>query len=113
MTLREYAAACKTTMGYPKDLHPLVPVYPALALCGEAGEFSEKVKKIVRDHDKTIPLSAEQRTGLLNELGDVLWYVTAAAEDLGASLEDVARANLDKLQSRKARGTLRGSGDNR
>jgi NTP pyrophosphatase (non-canonical NTP hydrolase) len=79
MTLDEYAAACKTTMGYPKDLHPSVPVYPALALAGEAGEFAEKVKKVLRDQDKTVPLSPEQRADLLKELGDCLWYITAAA----------------------------------
>ena len=32
---------------------------------------------------------------------------------LGLTLEDIGKANRDKLRSRKARGTLCGSGDNR
>ena len=58
-------------------------------------------------------LTQQQRDDMAAELGDVLWYVAAVAQELGVSLADVAQANLDKLASRKARGTLQGSGDNR
>jgi hypothetical protein len=43
----------------------------------------------------------------------VLWYISALASDLDISLDDVAQANVDKLQSRKDRGKIGGSGDNR
>ncbi len=44
------------------------------------------------------------------------WYRDEAlkfATDIGITLEDVAEANIEKLQSRKQRGVLDGSGDNR
>jgi NTP pyrophosphatase (non-canonical NTP hydrolase) len=47
------------------------------------------------------------------ELGDVLWYVANLAGDLGFELEWVAQQNLDKLNSRMARGVIKGSGDYR
>lgn len=84
-----------------------LPVYPLMAMCGEAGEAAEKVKKAWRDGT---PLD---RVDLVKELGDVLWYITAAARDIGFTLEDVARINIEKLRSRRDRGTLAGSGDNR
>lgn len=84
-----------------------LPIYPAMAMCGEAGEFAEKIKKAWRDET---PLD---RVGAAKELGDVLWYIAAAARDLGFSLEEVAALNIEKLHSRRARGTLAGSGDDR
>ena len=50
---------------------------------------------------------------LLKELGDVLWYISQLSAELGLSLEEIASLNLEKLNSRKERGALRGSGDNR
>jgi NTP pyrophosphatase (non-canonical NTP hydrolase) len=46
--------------------------YLALGLAGEAGEFTDKVKKVLRDHDKK--LSEDNIPDLVKELGDVLWY---------------------------------------
>lgn len=82
-----------------------------LGLSGEAGEFTDKVKKIVRDKEGKI--SPEDREELIKELGDVLWYVALVSEYMGVSLEDVAEKNIEKLASRQRRGTLTGSGDNR
>lgn len=47
------------------------------------------------------------------ELGDVLWYVSLLAAELGISLEEVGERNLEKLAQRQHSGTLNGSGDNR
>lgn len=86
-------------------------IYPALKLTGEAGEVSEKIGKNIRDGDGTY--SDEFKKELAKELGDVLWYIAALARDIDYTLEDIGQMNLDKLASRKARGVIAGSGDNR
>lgn len=112
MTLNEYQTGARTTALYPE--HARI-VYPALKLAGEAGEVAEKLGKLMRD-EGYLPgnaLTDEQRSALAAELGDVLWYVANLAADLDLSLDDVAAGNLAKLASRKARGVLHGSGDER
>jgi len=102
MNFNEYQKIARSTAIYPKEYKV---IYPALGLCGEAGEVAEKVKKNIRD--------GKSLDGVGLELGDVLWYISALADDLGVTLEEVAQANVDKLQSRKDRGKIGGSGDNR
>lgn len=50
---------------------------------------------------------------LAKELGDVLWYVAMAADELGLEFDEIAHESVMKLVGRKERGTLKGSGDNR
>jgi len=111
MTFEEYQKFCKTTAIYP-DTTKLM--YPALGLTGEAGEVANKIKKLVRDgvpkERKDLDAAKEQ---IAAELGDVLWYCAALASDLDVSLGRVAKDNMDKLTSRKERGKIGGSGDNR
>lgn len=89
--------------------------YPALKLNGEAGEVAEKVGKLWRDRgiEKIADIPQEDNAEIVKELGDVLWYISSMAKLLGVSLSDVAKANITKLESRKQRGVLSGSGDNR
>lgn len=100
----EYQDFVRTMKAYPEK-HAIV--YPALGLVGEAGEISEKVKKWLRG-DREL-----DREGLLKELGDPLWYIASLADDLGFTLQEVVDANHDKLTSRRERGVLKGSGDDR
>jgi NTP pyrophosphatase (non-canonical NTP hydrolase) len=86
-------------------------VYPALGLAGEAGETCEKVKKTLRDNNGVF--DEERVNALKKEIGDVLWYCAALSRDLGLSLNDIAEANIAKLQARRAAGTIQGNGDNR
>lgn len=78
---------------------------------GEVGEIQGKVKKILRDQGGEI--TSQNKEDLKKELGDVLWYVSAMCTELGLSLEDVAKTNIEKLLSRKERNKLGGSGDDR
>ena len=103
MKFNEYQKIAKTTAVYPSEY---TVVYPTLGLTGEAGEVAEKVKKHIRGDTKNLG-------NLKKELGDVLWYLSAIASDLDISLEDVARTNLKKLESRLERDMIKGSGDNR
>jgi len=108
MQLDEYQSRANGTAIYPASVRLL---YPCLGLAGEAGEVCDKVKKIFRDEGGVI--EPEKRQEILKELGDVLWYIAAIARDLDADLSSVAAMNLQKLESRQARGVLGGSGDNR
>jgi NTP pyrophosphatase (non-canonical NTP hydrolase) len=96
----------ESTAVYPQEYTVL---YPTLGLAGEAGEVAEKVKKLVRDGEPHL----FYKDDIAKELGDVLWYVAILARDLGYSLEEVAQKNLDKLEDRKNRNMLQGSGDDR
>lgn len=78
-----------------------------LGLVGEAGEVSEKVKKLFRDKNS---FSDED---VLKELGDVLFYATALANIFGGNLKTIMEMNMKKLDDREQRGVLSGSGDNR
>jgi NTP pyrophosphatase (non-canonical NTP hydrolase) len=102
MNFNEYQKLARSTAIYPEEYKV---IYPALGLCGEAGEVAEKVKKNIRD--------GKSLDGVGLELGDVLWYISALADGLGVTLEEVAQANVDKLTSRKERNMIGGSGDNR
>lgn len=87
-------------------------VYASLGLAGETGEVVDKVKKIIRDHNSDFS-AQEHRMAIARELGDVLWYLSLMAHDLGLNLDDVAQMNIEKIYSRKHRDKIHGSGDER
>lgn len=109
MTFDDYQKKSRKTALYPDRDNNFI--YPTLGLAGETGEIAEKIKKIIRDDGMRV--DDEKREALEKELGDVLWYVSQLATELGLSLEDIAAKNLEKLFSRLERGKLSGSGDNR
>ena len=78
----------------------------ALGLTGEAGEVSEKIKKLFRDNKI-------DDDAVLKELGDVLFYTVALSNIFGGSLIKIIELNMEKLNERVKNGTLQGSGDNR
>lgn len=110
MTFDEYQKRALTTVISKNDSFKDT-LHWVLGINGEAGEVAEKVKKIIRDKDGKI--SKQDKVELAKEIGDVLWYLAVFAHDLGFPLDDIAEQNLEKLQSRKARGVLGGAGDNR
>jgi NTP pyrophosphatase (non-canonical NTP hydrolase) len=106
---RAHLTSLQTCYGADAQMGRLL--YPTLKLAGEAGEFGEKVGKLLRDKGGRI--SPDDRDALADELGDVLWYVAEVATVLDVNLDDAAAHNLEKLRSRAERGVLKGSGDNR
>jgi len=108
MTFNEYQTDAVSTAIYGKGIKLM---YPALGLCGEAGEVANKIKKIFRDQGGAV--TTENVEKIEDEMGDVLWYLAALAHDLGTSLDYVANKNIKKLNSRKLRGTIKGDGDTR
>ena len=109
MTPNEYQTAALSTAIYPNMGQNFV--YPALGLVGEAGEVADKLKKVIRDNDGV--LTDPIRDAVALELSDVAWYLAVLAFELDYTLEEVMQMNLDKLASRKQRGVISGSGDNR
>lgn len=111
MRFSEYTAVAAKTANYPNKNAFLGLLYTVIGLSGEAGELSNKVKKIMRDD--AFKISEELRQDLLSELGDCCWYLDRIANELGSTLEEVALMNNDKLMSRLDRGAIGGSGDHR
>ena len=125
MTLNEYQTkAMGTCMPSSANFS-----YMFLNLIGEVGEFASKVAKAIRKQELPIHCNdleftwmretkgsayTEQfRDELKKEAGDILWQLAGLCREMGWELEDVAKKNLDKLASRKDRGVIDGSGDNR
>jgi len=109
MDLNTYQTAAIQTAIYPNRGSNFV--YPALGLVGEAGEVADKLKKVIRDNEGV--LIDPVRDAVAKELGDTLWYLAVLAFEMDYDLNEIAQINIDKLNSRKERGVLSGSGDNR
>jgi NTP pyrophosphatase (non-canonical NTP hydrolase) len=109
VNFEEYQKESRKTAIYPGKGKNFI--YPTLGLSGEVGEISEKIKKVIRD--KNGKVDKETKELLKKELGDVLWYVSQLATELGLSLNTIATANVKKLKSRQKRDKLHGDGDSR
>jgi len=108
--LNDYQNLASKTAKFPAG-NPTGLVYTALGLNGEAGEYAEVIKKMIRDDGGK--LTPERRTKCLKELGDALWYLSQCARLAGFTLQDVAEHNIEKLSDRAERGKIHGDGDDR
>jgi NTP pyrophosphatase (non-canonical NTP hydrolase) len=93
LTLNAYQTLANRSAGAGGDGEKRL-IVSALGLAGEAGEFANLVKKMTAHGH---PFDPE---ALMNELGDVLWYLAEAATATGLSLEEIASQNVDKLLKR-------------
>lgn len=71
----------------------------------------KKLKKVIRDNKALF--TEEKKREISKEIGDVLWYCASLSHDIDTSLEEICQMNISKLQYRKEREVLNGSGDNR
>lgn len=110
MNFNDYQKRAITT-NLAKEDQVLELMQQVLGLGDEAGEVLAIFKKWIRDNDAD--LAKLDKKNVTKELGDILWYIAVVAHDLDIALDDIAAVNLEKLRSRKERGTLRGSGDER
>ena len=84
-------------------------MYLTLGLAGESGEFADAVKKIIRVSG-TKPEYEEEfhqlmggtggKEKLMDELGDVLWYLVKLGDFLNVSLDGLMVLNTYKLYNR-------------
>lgn len=118
MTLNEYQDKAMSTCMDSCDNFS----YMMLNLVGEVGELASKVAKDIRKGNAEIleseyisklvsPQFEQRQQELMHEAGDILWQLSGLCKVMGWSLEEVAQANLDKLQARKQAGTIDGNGD--
>lgn len=97
MTINEYQKLAMTTLN-PALSEKDVLINGVMGLCGESGEAIDIVKKhLAQGH----PLDKEH---LINELGDIAWYLAETATVLGVDLEEVLQRNIDKLKARYPEG---------
>ncbi len=108
MDANEYQQLAHRTAVYPEAQ---AAMYCALGLASEAGEVAGHLKRVLRDDDGT--LTPDRRQALLDELGDVLWYIAELTTALEADLGDVMARNVEKLASRAERGAIHGRGSDR
>lgn len=102
MQLNEYQQkAYGTALGSAKNIG-----YMLYGMAGEVGELHSIYAKNIRD-------GKIDEENVKKEIGDVLWFVAGMCSLLGYNLSDIAQQNLDKLESRKNRNTIQGSGDDR
>jgi len=114
MDFNQYQKKTKKTAIYPDSSVEYSTdgvMYTSLGLASEAGEVAGKIKKIFRDENGYF--NYNNRLPVLDEMGDVLWYISELASLLGTDLETIAQMNIDKLEGRKERGVIGGSGDDR
>lgn len=93
MTVNDYQKLAMTTLNRSLSQKEIL-VNAVMGLCGESGEATDIVKKhLFQGHD----LDKEK---LAKELGDIAWYLAEAATALDMNLEDIFKANIEKLKLR-------------
>lgn len=125
MKLNEYQEKAMATCTPPcQNL-----AYMLTGLMAEVGELAGHIQKPIRADEaifrdnhlspkylldqECLENFVQMKEELLFELGDVLWMVAGFAHRLGATIEEVAKVNLVKLESRASRGLIEGNGDHR
>ena len=98
MHFDEYQKAIERFAVYPRERQLTAIGYLTLGLNGEAGEVAEQVKKAIRNDGR---ITDERRARILDEIGDVLWYLARIADEFETSLDKVALQNVAKLEGRK------------
>jgi len=86
-------------------------LYYALGISGEAGEMTEKIKKLFRDKNGIV--DEEFKKHLIKEIGDQMWYQARLLDQFDIPYESVAKHNIEKLLDRLERNKLHGDGDER
>lgn len=85
-------------------------MYAVIGLSGEVGELHSVIAKAIRDGVKD---EVEFEKNVKKELGDILWFIAAIADDFETSLEEIALGNYYKLKDRMERNVIGGSGNER
>ena len=96
MEFNEYQELAKGTDQRKNNSDELNRLIPLLGMIGEMGSVASEHKKRLRDGQSYTTFNEKFK----KELGDVLWYISTLAGDMGITLDDVARANLSWTEER-------------
>lgn len=97
MTITEYQNLAMRTLNPQLDRKDVL-INSVMGLCGESGEAIDIVKKwLAQGHEL-------DRERLVQELGDVAWYLAEAATALDVPLEQIFAGNIAKLKNRYPQG---------
>jgi NTP pyrophosphatase (non-canonical NTP hydrolase) len=96
MEFNEYQELAKGTDQRKNNNDELNRLIPLLGMIGEMGSVASEHKKRLRDGQSYTTFNEKFK----KELGDVLWYISTLAGDMGITLDDVARANLSWTEER-------------
>lgn len=108
MTLKEYRVQMWQFAQYPDSGNN--PLYPDLGLLSEIGELAGEAKRVIRDDGGV--LTTERREKMMDELGDIMWYLAAISHEKGSkqfltSFESI-ESNPDTGNSKNINDFLRG-----
>lgn len=97
MTINEYQKLAMVTLNPELDKKDIL-INGVMGLCGESGEAIDLVKKhLAQGHEL-------DKDKLINEIGDVAWYIAEIATVLDVELEEVLARNIEKLKKRYPEG---------
>ena len=81
---------------FKADTFQMMAAHAAMGIAGEAGEFTDAIKKHIM-YNKPI-----DRANIIEELGDLRFYMQAAQNLFGITESAILQANADKLATRYA-----------
>jgi NTP pyrophosphatase (non-canonical NTP hydrolase) len=112
MNFKEYIEFTRETVIYPQDDYLEILSYLVLGLTSEAGEVAGVLKKLIRDNGNE-DMHEAYDSKMKKEIGDCFWYLARILDENNYDLEEILEVNIAKLNSRKNRNKLGGSGDDR
>ena len=97
MTGNEYQKLAQRTMQLDMSTEEMI-VNALLGLSGEVGEINDYIKKHKYQGHQLIV------DKLLEEVGDVMWYIALLCTALYSNMDDVMTGNIEKLKKRYPNG---------
>lgn len=95
MNIDYYQAEAAETMQFKKD-NEAARILVILGLNGEVGSLSTEYKKKLRDGEKYVLFKEK----LIEEIGDIIWYLSSIATIEDIPLSDILESNLKKTRER-------------
>lgn len=98
MDMNEYQRLAQRTSNTKHRSLDEAVINGAMGLCGESGEIMDIIKKW--KYQGHMLIAAD----VIDECGDVLWYLAEIASGLETSLSEIAEKNIEKLKRRYPEG---------